>query len=246
MAFSSIKSSQRGFMHMAVIDDWGKAFLKSIKTAVDMTKSPNQFGILTRIFFGSCILTPTNSLADLKIFCLIDPSKMGKNALMLQRKIILGIDPGTRITGYGLIDTETHPLNFGCIRPPPKLSLADRYKILFESIEALIKRYEPSAIAVESQFVLKNAQSAIKLGMAKGMVYLAAARCSIPIYEFAPKQAKLAVVGNGGASKSQVQKMIQVLLRLPQPPEPQDAADALSLAICCAHQMKGNIKNGSK
>lgn len=159
---------------------------------------------------------------------------------MPQKKIILGVDPGTRITGYGLIDTESHPLDFGCIRPPPKLNLADRYKILFESIEALIARYEPIAIAVESQFVLKNAQSAIKLGMAKGMVYLAAARKNIPMYEYAPKKAKLAVVGNGGASKLQVQKMIQVLLRLPHLPQPEDAADALALAICCVHQMKSN------
>ena len=74
--------------------------------------------------------------------------------------------------------------------------------------------------------------------MAKGMIYLAAARKNIPIYEFAPKKAKLAVVGNGSASKFQVQKMIQALLRLPNPPEPEDAADALSLAICCVHHMR--------
>lgn len=157
---------------------------------------------------------------------------------MVNKKIILGIDPGTRITGYGVIDEETHPLDFGCIKPPATLPLAERYKIIFDSVEALIERYKPSAIAVESQFVLKNAQSAIKLGMAKGMVYLASARKSIPIYEFAPKKAKLAVVGTGNASKHQVQKMIQALLRLPNPPEPEDAADALALAICCAHHLR--------
>ena len=161
----------------------------------------------------------------------------------MKKFIILGIDPGTRITGYGVIDAETKPLDYGCIRPPPKLPLADRYKILFESVEALIALHQPSAVAVESQFVLKNAQSAIKLGMAKGMVYLAAARQSIPVYEFAPKQAKLAVVGHGGASKFQVQKMIQALLRLPQPPEPEDAADALALAICCAHHLRSPCMN---
>lgn len=156
----------------------------------------------------------------------------------MEKLTILGIDPGTRITGYGVIDRNQKPLDFGCIRPPPKLLLADRYKILFESVETLIEKHAPSAIAVESQFVLKNAQSAIKLGMAKGMVYLAAARKSIPVYEFAPKQAKLAVVGHGGASKFQVQKMIQALLRLPNPPEPEDAADALALAICCSHHLR--------
>lgn len=165
---------------------------------------------------------------------------------MAKKKIILGIDPGTLITGYGVIDEETRPLDFGCIRPPPKLQLAERYRIIFDSVEAIIEKYQPDAIAVESQFVLKNVQSAIKLGMAKGMVYLAAARKSIPVYEFAPKQAKLAVVGHGGASKHQVQKMIQALLRLPNPPEPEDAADALALAICCAHHLRSPCTSPSK
>jgi crossover junction endodeoxyribonuclease RuvC len=160
---------------------------------------------------------------------------------MVTKKIILGIDPGTRITGYGVIDEDSKALDFGCIRPPAQMALELRYKVIFEGIEALIQRYNPHAIAVESQFVLKNAQSAIKLGMAKGMVFLAAAKQNIPIYEYAPKQAKLAVVGNGSASKFQVQKMIQALLRLPQPPEPEDAADALALAICCSHHLKGPL-----
>ena len=153
-------------------------------------------------------------------------------------KVILGIDPGTRVTGYGVINEERKPIDYGCIKPPPKLALSARYHVLFESLEALIERFEPEAIAVESQFVLKNAQSAIKLGMAKGMVYLAGARKNIPIYEFAPKQAKLAVVGSGNASKHQVQKMIQALLCLPKPPEPEDAADALALAICCFNHLR--------
>jgi crossover junction endodeoxyribonuclease RuvC len=155
-----------------------------------------------------------------------------------KKPVILGIDPGTRITGYGIIDFDRAPLDFGCIRPPPELPLEQRYRIIFEAIEKLIERYQPVAIAVESQFILKNPQSAIKLGMAKGMAFLAAARHSIPIYEYAPKKAKLAVVGTGTASKFQVQKMIQTLLRLPKLPEPEDAADALALAICCAHQLR--------
>jgi crossover junction endodeoxyribonuclease RuvC len=160
---------------------------------------------------------------------------------MDKKEIILGIDPGTRITGYGII-LVGHPITaieFGCIRPPPTLPLEQRYKIIFESVEALIEQHAPTLIAVESQFVLKNVQSAIKLGMAKGMVLLAAARKNIPVHEYAPKKAKQAVVGTGNASKSQVQKMIQTLLRLPTLPEPEDAADALALAICCSHQ-RGN------
>jgi crossover junction endodeoxyribonuclease RuvC len=152
--------------------------------------------------------------------------------------IYLGIDPGTAITGYGAIEVEGNgmrPVDFGCIRPPAGMPLPERYHILFNGIESLLDRLKPDGIGVESQFVLKNAQSAIKLGMAKGMVLLAAARKSIPIVEFAPTKAKLAVVGHGQASKLQVQKMIQALLKLPCLPEPEDAADALALAICYAH-----------
>jgi len=154
---------------------------------------------------------------------------------------ILGIDPGTRITGYGLIRVKgslLEPLDFGCIRPPPTLPLPERYRIIFDALEQLLDRFQPKAVAVESQFVLKNAQSAIKLGMAKGMVILAAARRKIPVHEYPPKRAKSAVVGNGAASKAQVQRMIAALLRLPKLPEPEDAADALALAICHAHNMR--------
>jgi crossover junction endodeoxyribonuclease RuvC len=156
---------------------------------------------------------------------------------------ILGIDPGTRITGYGLIRVGgplIEALDFGCVRPPPTLPLADRYRIIFDGIEQLLERHQPQAVAIESQFVLKNVQSAIKLGMAKGMVVLAAARRNIPVYEYPPKRAKQAVVGNGAASKAQVQKMIALLLRLPKLPEPEDAADALALAICHAHNRRSN------
>jgi len=155
--------------------------------------------------------------------------------------LILGIDPGTRITGYGIIEVLSsgiRTIDFGCIRPPADLPLPERYQILFEGLETLIAAHSLAAIAVESQFVLKNVQSTIKLGMAKGMVLLAAARKKIPIYEYAPKKAKQAVVGTGQASKHQVQRMIQSLLRLPQLPEPEDAADALALAICCAHNLR--------
>lgn len=155
--------------------------------------------------------------------------------------IILGIDPGTRVTGYGVIRQMGHhcePLDFGCVRPPAHLPLHDRYKIIFDGVEQIIAQFKPTAIAVESQFVMKNVQSALKLGMAKGMVLLAAARHKIPLFEYAPKKAKQAVVGRGGATKLQVQKMIQTLLKLPKLPEPEDAADALALAICCAHNLR--------
>jgi crossover junction endodeoxyribonuclease RuvC len=157
---------------------------------------------------------------------------------MSKKKIILGIDPGTITTGYGVLTQDLELIDFGCIKPPAKLPLEQRYKVIYESIEALIAKYQVDVISVESQFVLKNPQSAIKLGMAKGMAFLAAAKNNLSIYEFTPKKAKLSVVGNGAASKYQVQKMIQALLRLPNIPEPEDAADALALAICCTHELK--------
>jgi crossover junction endodeoxyribonuclease RuvC len=162
------------------------------------------------------------------------------------KQIILGIDPGTRITGYGVISFPSEPIDFGCIQPPPNLPLEERYQIIFNAIETLIALHKPIAIAVESQFVLKNAQSAIKLGMAKGMVLLAGARAKIPVYEYAPKKAKLAVVGKGQASKFQVQRMIQSLLRLPALPEPEDAADALALAICCGQNLRNHVRSDSR
>ena len=154
--------------------------------------------------------------------------------------IILGIDPGTRITGYGVISTSPtiEVIDFGAIRPPADLPLPERYCILFDAIEKLLDRFKPDALAIESQFVMKNVQSTLKLGMAKGMAILAAARRKILICEYSPKQAKLAVVGTGSASKEQVQKMVQVQLRLAIAPHPEDAADALALAICHAHRSR--------
>ena len=152
--------------------------------------------------------------------------------------IILGVDPGTRTTGYGIIEQTNQtllPIDYGCIRPPISYKLSDRYLIIYEAIEQLIDKHQPSVIAVEMQFVHKNIQSALKLGMAKGSVIIAAKRKKIPVFEYAPTVAKRAVVGTGRASKHQVQGMVQRILKLASPPQPDDAADALALAICHAH-----------
>ncbi len=157
--------------------------------------------------------------------------------------IILGIDPGTCITGYGVI-SHSHKsqtaLGYGCIRPPKTGSAPEKYRVIFESIETLIETYKPDVLSVETQFVYKNVQSAMKLGMARGMALLAAARRNIPIFEYAPKKAKMAITGHGSASKEQVQKMIQLLLNLSVLPQPEDAADALALALCHAHSLRQN------
>ncbi len=157
----------------------------------------------------------------------------------MKEDIILGIDPGSRVTGFGLIKKEKKEIkviDFGCIRPPPKLDIAKRYLVIYDSIEDLILKYKPTVLSIETQFMYKNAQSALKLGMAKGVAMVVCAKYDIPIFEYAPKKAKLAVVGTGSASKHQVQKMMQMLLKLSKPPTPEDAADALALALCHAHQ----------
>lgn len=154
-----------------------------------------------------------------------------------QAEVILGIDPGTQVSGYGVISIQDHhyiPLDYGCIRPPPRFKLSERYLVIFESVEELIEKYQPAVLVVEMQFVQKNVQSALKLGMARGAVLIAAKRKGLPVFEYAPTVAKRAVVGNGRASKFQVQGMVQQILRLASPPKPEDAADALALAICHA------------
>lgn len=155
--------------------------------------------------------------------------------------IIIGIDPGTQVTGYGVIecvDNSYRAIDFGCVRPPASLKLSDRYLIISDSIEELLGRYHPQALVVETQYVHKNIQSAIKLGMARGVIIVAARRRKVPVYEYAPTKAKNAVVGNGRASKFQVQGMVKMLLNLDKVPSPEDAADALALAICHAQTLR--------
>jgi crossover junction endodeoxyribonuclease RuvC len=161
-----------------------------------------------------------------------------------KKPIILGIDPGTVVTGYGVIretGRDWEPLDFGCIRPSLKLKMHEKYLAIFEGIDHLLEKYQPEAVSVETQFVYKNAQSALKLGMARGAVIIAAARRGVAVFEYAPSKAKLAVVGSGSASKFQVQRMIQMQLKLSQIPEPADAADALALALCHAHTRKFHV-----
>lgn len=151
--------------------------------------------------------------------------------------IILGVDPGTKVSGYGVISIQDHhylPIDYGCIRPSPHFKLSERYLVIFESVEELIEKYHPTVLVVELQFMYKNAQSALKLGMARGAVMIAAKKKGLPVFEYAPTVAKRAVVGNGRASKYQVQGMVQKILKLSSLPQPEDAADALALAICYA------------
>jgi crossover junction endodeoxyribonuclease RuvC len=166
-------------------------------------------------------------------------------------QVIIAIDPGTIVTGYGIIKIESssyHAVDYGCIRPPARLKLSERYLIIFESLEQLLETHKPHVLVVETQFVdkHKSVQSAIKLGMARGVAILAAKRRGLKVFEYAPLKAKKAIVGNGRASKQQVNWMVQKLLNLAAPPHPEDASDALSLALCHAHSNRHTALQASE
>lgn len=156
----------------------------------------------------------------------------------MKEEIYIGVDPGTAITGYGVVSKGVQGLSlidFGCIRPPLKYKLSHRYKILFEGMSDLIKKYCPTAMAIETPFVHeRNKQVGIKLGMARGVLTLAGSLADIEIFEYTPKAIKLAATGTGNALKHQMQGMIQHYFRLKSLP-PADAADAVAVAICHYH-----------
>ena len=149
---------------------------------------------------------------------------------------ILGIDPGSRITGYGILSVEKERiacLAGGCFRLEGKTHF-HRLKQLFDSLKGLVQTYQPHEVAIEQVFVHKNPNSALKLGQARGVAISAVMMKNVLIFEYAPRAIKQSVVGRGSAEKAQVQHMIKVLLKLPDLPQ-QDAADALAIALCHAH-----------
>lgn len=152
--------------------------------------------------------------------------------------IIIGVDPGTAITGYGVIESKGNKIKaikYGCIATDKQSSTAERLGILYKELTKIIKKYKPKKIAVEDIFFFKNLKTAIKVSQARGVILAAAARIKIPIEEYTPLQIKQAVSGYGRADKKQIQKMVKVLLNLKEIPKPDDAADGLAAAICCAH-----------
>jgi len=151
---------------------------------------------------------------------------------------VLGIDPGSRSTGYGVIDTDgTRSVRIagGCIRVN-HLPWPQRLSRLFDGIAQVVAEYQPHEIAVEQLIFARDATAALKLGQARGAVLCAGLRENMPVHEYSPKSVKLAVVGTGGAEKSQIQHMVCLLLSLPETPS-EDEADALALALCHAHAM---------
>ncbi len=150
---------------------------------------------------------------------------------------ILGIDPGTGITGYGIIEKQGNRLihvDNGAICTRSSEDLARRLKTIHDALSRIIDSYAPQAVAVEQIFVAKNALSALKLGHARGAALLAGVNAHLPVFEYSALQVKNAVVGYGRAEKTQVQQMVRILMGLPEVAQ-EDASDALAVAICHAH-----------
>ena len=149
--------------------------------------------------------------------------------------IVLGVDPGTAVTGYGVVERPdagpSRLVECGVIRPPARAPLATRLDALFEELTALAARHRPAVLAVENVFVAHNARSALILGHARGVILLAGARAGVTIAEYAPREIKAAVAGTGAATKTQVQLMVARLLRLKSVPKPADAADGVAVAL---------------
>lgn len=154
---------------------------------------------------------------------------------------IIGIDPGIRCTGYGIITVgkgDPQIVDYGTIKPPVDGSIGERLAVLYDDLDHLIKEHSAEVFAIEDSFFGVNARSALVLGHARGAALLCAAHNKLPSSEYAPRKVKLAVTGNGRATKEQVQFMVQRILNMEQAPSPLDASDALAVAICHHQQMR--------
>ncbi len=150
--------------------------------------------------------------------------------------LVLGIDPGIAITGYGVIRTDHRNvltcIDFGVVTTPAGLEDGARLKILFDELTKLIQRHRPDSSAIEKLFFQKNVRTAISVGQARGVAMLTLAQADCPVREYTPNEVKQTVCGYGNADKAQIQRMVQTLLQLDEMPQPDDAADALAIAIC--------------
>jgi crossover junction endodeoxyribonuclease RuvC len=149
--------------------------------------------------------------------------------------LVLGVDPGTAILGYGLVRQEGASLravDFGVVTTPAGMALPGRLRLLYAGLEDILGRHRPDAASVEQLFFTKNVRTALAVGHARGVTLLALANAGLPIHEYTPLQVKQAVLGYGRGDKLQMQTMVRMLLALPSLPQPDDAADALAVAIC--------------
>ncbi len=147
--------------------------------------------------------------------------------------LILGVDPGSRKTGFGVIQFVSGQVTYvtsGVIKVPD-IDFPKRLKVIFDGVTEIIKQYKPQEFAIEQVFMAKNPSSALKLGQARGAAIVAAVNLDLPVFEYEARKVKQAVVGTGAANKEQVQHMVKTLLKLPGVPQ-EDAADALAIALC--------------
>lgn len=154
---------------------------------------------------------------------------------------IFGIDPGFAILGYGVLDYESNNfklIDYGAIYTTPKNKMPERLEILFNSLNVLFDKYNPDAVAYEELFFNNNAKTAIAVGQARGVSVLAAQLKKLNVFEYTPLQVKQGVVGYGRANKKQIQQMVKIILNLREIPKPDDAADALAIAICHGHSSR--------
>ena len=152
--------------------------------------------------------------------------------------IVLGIDPGTAATGYGIVErtgSKLRAIDYGCLVTLPTQEMPVRLLEIHRAVTELILTHKPTQLGVERLFFNRNVLTAFAVGQARGVVLLAAAQQGVPVFEYAPHEVKLAVTGYGRADKAQVQRMVQIVLDMPVLPRPDDAADALAVAICLAH-----------
>lgn len=159
---------------------------------------------------------------------------------------VLGIDPGSRITGYGIVEQQGNRLfhvDNGAIFTDSAVDFPGRLKRIFEGLQGVIHEYHPDAVAIENIFFSTNVQSALKLGQARGAAIVAAVQTGLPVYEYSALQVKQAVVGQGRAAKEQVQKMLKALLALPEIAQA-DASDALAVAVCHVNSFSLGQKTG--
>jgi crossover junction endodeoxyribonuclease RuvC len=166
-----------------------------------------------------------------------------KNSVPLQKnsKIILGIDPGTRKLGYGLIHIDSHRvkcLEMDILHVPVKLDAYERLELIYFTVQQIIIKFRPDDFAIEAPFFGKNVQSMLKLGRAQGVAIAAAMQSKIPVSEYAPRKIKQSITGNGNAGKEQVWKMLQQILGIRQEIVHFDASDALAVALCHHYQFK--------
>ena len=162
--------------------------------------------------------------------------------------IVLGIDPGTAALGYGIVDRNgggLRAIDFGCLTTSADLPLPERLLRIHDLVAELIETHHPALVAVERLFFSKNVQTAFAVGQARGVVLLAAAQAGVTVREATPNEVKMGVTGYGRAEKGQVARMVSVILGLPEIPTPDDTADALAIAICCANaERTGDRLNG--